>query len=307
MAPLIFVHIPKTAGTSLRESVISEFGSHNVMVDYGESVSETSNHVVETIYKNKDMYALLENQPKAIFGHVPARKYINLSRYENVITFVRDPIERVVSEYKHVVRHENYNGTLSEFANMPRNKNTMHQYLSGVPWLALGYIGVSTRFDESVEMINAKYGLNLYSKKLNRSPTLQRFEISQEEREELVELNQLDISIYDIVVENFNWRYTLFNESKPFVHGAWRIDQKRKTISGFAFYEKNEKAVSVTIKGSLDTEVKVIANKYHSVIHKHGGARCGYVGFSLATENINTDKIQCLVSSTGQSLPCLGQ
>jgi hypothetical protein len=286
---------------------MEEFGPDNVMVDYGENARETSRHVIDTIYKNGDTFALIENRPKVIFGHVPAKKYINLSRYKNIITFVRDPIERVVSEYKHVIRHEKYSGTLSNFANMPRNKNTMHQYLSGVSWVALGYIGLSSRYDESVEMMNAIYGLNLYSKKLNLSPKLQKIKISQEDREELEKLNQLDISLYAQAAENFNWRRTLFNESKPFVHGAWRINRDKKTITGFAFYAENEDAVTILIKDSLDTKIKVIANKYHSAIHKHGGARCGYVGFSLEAKTIDLDNVQCLVSSTGQPIPFLGQ
>jgi len=307
MHPLIFVHIPKTAGTSLRETVIEEFGSDNVMVDYGENSRETSRHVIETIYKNGDMFALIKNHPKVIFGHVPAKKYINLSRYKNIITFVRDPIERVVSEYKHVIRHEKYSGTLSSFANIPRNKNTMHQYLSGVSWIALGYVGLSSKYDESVEMLNSIYGLNLYSKKLNLSPKLQKVKISQEDREELEKLNQLDISLYEQAAENFNWRRTLFNESKPFVHGAWRFNRGKKTITGFAFYGENEEPVSITIRDQLNSEIKVVADKFHSAIHNHGGRRCGYVGFSVEVKNLELDKVQCLVSSTGQPLPCLGK
>jgi hypothetical protein len=306
MMPLVFVHIPKTAGTSLRSTLSLEFNEGEVLCDYGPNELETSTKVMDAIYKNKDVYSVINEGEKLIFGHFLAKKYIHLSCYENIITFVRNPVERVVSEFKHFQRHRNFKGSVIEFAKLPRNRNMMHLYLRGVPWSALGFIGVSERFDDSLELLNKKYKMTVEPEILNGAPKKQHVELSIEDYEAIVELNELDISIYEKAFKAFTWRYDLHKQNREFVHGGWSLNSTKKEISGFAFFENSDSAVSISIKGRLNKVSIVIANKFHSEIHKYGGARCGYVGFSLNTLTYDVSDIECFVTDTNQPIPHIG-
>jgi hypothetical protein len=306
MMPLIFVHIPKTAGTSLRKSFSAEFNENEVLCDYGQNEVETSTKVQDAVYKNKDIYSVISEGEKLIFGHFLAKKYIHLSCYKNVITFIRNPVERVVSEFKHFQRHRNFKGTVIEFARLPRHRNMMHLYLRGIPWSALGFIGVSERYDDSLELLNKKYKMVVEHEVLNDAPKKQHVELSIEDYEAITDLNHLDVSIYEKAFQAFIWRYDLHKKSREFVHGGWLFNATKKEISGFAFFENSDSPVSISIKGRLNKVSIVIANKFHGEIHKYGGARCGYVGFALNTLTYDVSDIECFVTDTNQPIPHIG-
>ena len=74
----IFVHIPKTAGTSFRHSAAQ---SLKCVWDYGTNSPETSEIIKETVYSNRyeAFRDYLEREKvDLIAGHFPASKYMNI-------------------------------------------------------------------------------------------------------------------------------------------------------------------------------------------------------------------------------------
>src|SRR5690606_621288 len=49
-APILFIHIPKPAGTSFRKGAESFFGSQHVVYDYGGAASATSSLARQMLY-----------------------------------------------------------------------------------------------------------------------------------------------------------------------------------------------------------------------------------------------------------------
>ena len=57
MKPLLFVHIPKTAGTSFRKAYSSLIPAHKTYCDYGEESVETSPVIQKWIIEKGDFLA----------------------------------------------------------------------------------------------------------------------------------------------------------------------------------------------------------------------------------------------------------
>jgi len=105
MDSFVFVHIPKSAGTSFRLGADQYFGERMVCSDYGPKTQETSEDVKDWIYKGNNFWgftkAFREKGYRYLAGHFPAIEYALLFGVEHMITLMRDPVQLVISEYNH--------------------------------------------------------------------------------------------------------------------------------------------------------------------------------------------------------------
>ena len=101
--PMIYLHIPKTAGTSFRKSAEQYFGPAQVLSDYGEQSSSTSEDIRSAVYAENDLASLRETglEKKFLTGHFSMAKYREIFPDSPVVTFFRNPVDRVISEYVH--------------------------------------------------------------------------------------------------------------------------------------------------------------------------------------------------------------
>ncbi|MFT4941269.1 MAG: hypothetical protein ACI88A_004337 [Paraglaciecola sp.] len=304
MNPLIFVHIPKTAGTSFRNSVAKIYSDKKFLQDYGQNSPETTKKVLNEVYLKNNLYGLLDEQVKVIGGHFLAKKYINISNLKNIVTFLRDPVKRVISEYRHKQRIEDYQGSILEFAEMPTNRNMMAHYLKTIPIEAVGFIGIAERYEQSLELFNKNYGLKVKVQHLNAALEVKdkHREIYSEELQRIAEFNAIDFAIYNASLTNFDWRYRLECKNIAFVHGMWRFDKKHKKVTGYAFSYDCEQPVFLSISKKEEVIAEVSANRFFAIIHRFRGPRRGYVGFSIDVDIDDATDISCAVTATGQPI-----
>lgn len=93
----IFLHIPKTAGTSLMEIIKKQYGDDRVIACY-----DLNPYLVEE--NSQALENILEKKPntKAVIGHFMYGIHKRLSNIEyKYITFLRDPLARILSQYAH--------------------------------------------------------------------------------------------------------------------------------------------------------------------------------------------------------------
>lgn len=309
MPPIFFVHIPKTAGTSFRKAAESFLGSQNVLYDYSPSSEETSELVDRWVYKEKDLLgfyrALCKANVSFLSGHVNANKFVYLFSVRQTVTFVRDPVQRLVSEYQHFVRHHGYEGDFPSFYRKPQFANRQSKILQGVPLEAIGLLGLNEEYEDSLTILNHRYNLNVQSVDMNigRKDKTTSYELPKEQLNELVALNEQDIRLYRKAVHLFNQRKALFDDGKGYVHGAVQ-QMSGKSVSGWAWHAKNDVSVDLDIRVNGTHITTLESKELRPAFLRLGLPRLGYVGFhyDFETPLSKGSTVEVVVSETGQLL-----
>lgn len=209
---LLVVHVPKTAGTSLRQGLEKSFGLKNVVRDYGPHAEATTNIVHEYLYcKESKCPELLVKAAgalgaKVLIGHFDAKKYSAFFAPENIITFVREPLERACSEYLHHTRQSKFSGSFRHFIEDRNVINIQSRVLHGLP--ESSFIGVTERYREALRYLNNRLNLKVRLLKKNTDgqgggARLSK-NLAQADINRFYELNKLDVALYSKCLKNFS-------------------------------------------------------------------------------------------------------
>src|SRR5215467_1464080 len=185
---LIFVHTPKSGGTSIRAAV-TEFFSHDLVLDdYGDRPNDPISPM------NIDPYGFLERcrqqnaailaNKAAVVGHFWIAKYEGVAADVRA-TILRDPITRAISQF-FFWPAQNSNNTLHqyvisnrltfiEFARIPRvNSLYTSIYFRDVDMAQFDYIGTYDRLSQDWTATMAHIGISpaMPRRELNRTADL---------------------------------------------------------------------------------------------------------------------------------------
>jgi hypothetical protein len=298
----LFIHIPKTAGTSFRKSVETQY---RTMGDYGKNSPHTSETIKENCYKQQDFYALLsvfKKDNQILSGHFLSQKYVGFVDPRHIISFVREPLEQVVSHYNHAVTHSGYEGEFGDFIIQPKNCNIQSRYLNALPISLYGIIGLTASYDESLGFINKNYGLeialsqdNVGQKKIQTKDTL-----TTKQREIIEEYNSLDIILMNQVKALFLQRIDYQKNKRKWVHG-WGTINPNNILVGCAYYEKSDKAVQLGLFKNNELINQFSSDQFTGLYPKAKFPRARYIGFHVNLNNFkDMKKIQLKVKETGQ-------
>jgi len=98
--PLIFIHVPKTAGPSVRDVFRSWFGPGLLEHYAGQDGAMPVRHDLAA--------SSAAGRPLAIYGHFNRRRGFGIEHYypevTQFVTVLRDPFERAISGYLHLAR-----------------------------------------------------------------------------------------------------------------------------------------------------------------------------------------------------------
>jgi len=227
---LIYLHIPKTGGTTFRDIIYRQYPSNNILTI---PTLNQSNSIINNLSLNR------EKELDIIQGHLKYGIHESLNKDIKYFTIFRDPIKRVLSTYYYIISQPNNPQNLSN------NKKTMsiYDYInSGVnPFLINGqtqliagkkclindpliqsdellkmaknninknfiFTGTTEKFDESILLIKRILNWkNPYYSIANRTKIKPDYNsIDIEIRNFIKEHNRLDIDLYNYVNRSIN-------------------------------------------------------------------------------------------------------
>jgi hypothetical protein len=222
---LIFLHLPKTAGSTLAKVIRRQYGANSCLELYGSSSGQEI-----TVLPGKEF-----SQVRVVIGHFHFGVHRFLSSPANYLTVLRDPVERVISHYYYVRRSpEHYLhpiasrlslGDYSAACGLAEPNNDQTRMLTGehpeansgvctpemlpaaLEHLRIFFpvVGITEDFDRSLLLIKRAYGwrLPLYTRE-NVSRRPRRSSIPPGEIRTIVAHNQLDCTLYAHALQSFS-------------------------------------------------------------------------------------------------------
>lgn len=204
---VISIHVPKSAGTSFR-GVLDEVCGARIWYNYG------------TIFSRDQARAeLVPPGTRFIHGHFLADAFDGLFPEHRLVTWVRHPVERLVSNYHHFLRTPDMRDdccrelherklSLREFADLEWMRNETSRYLANKPVDAFDFIGISERFDESIRQFCEAFGFKDPARRphenVNPDRKGERYELSPADREHILGRNAADLEWYRKAAERLD-------------------------------------------------------------------------------------------------------
>jgi hypothetical protein len=206
---IIFLHIEKTAGTSFKTLLRANYG-----IGYVEA-----NKIKRSVFTDQDL-----RFAKKIFFRIDVIAGHNLKDPQhhlhiaggNLITFLRQPVDRFISHYQDRVIRNGLQLTFEEWANRKENQNLMVRSIAGSEDLQRAkeilkdqflFVGLTEYFEESLTMLNSflekPLALSYRTSVKSRSDQV-RDQIKKDEKSmELArKCNKLDQLLYDYTLSH---------------------------------------------------------------------------------------------------------
>lgn len=256
----VFSHIEKCAGTSLTTKFRNELPFQSCDI-----VSKSNVVSKSELIQTKTLFPRL----KIMSGHnLSSNAFDDIASVfgdMQVFTVVRDPVERLVSNYLHDKTRGVWRGTLQEYQNIPWKKNYLSRFIGGGDvenalsnLSRISYIITVRNLEPLAPLIFEKFGLGLSAviprqntHESNKSAipddlsasdgvTIGKHHIAEDLHLEIVENNAIDIDLFQMLKENELNQFGMTQlPSKQYALSA--IPRKLATIPALAYRNSIQK------------------------------------------------------------------
>ena len=180
---ILSIHIPKTAGTSFKESLQDVLGDR-LFLDYDsdKALSWLWKHKLRrwrTRFSARCNRAKLVRDFDVIHGHYMAEKYDFLPN-RKYAAFFRNPVYQAVSHYEFVARNKNpdiasyrkicvQSVSLRDYLQLPNQSCAYRIYLSGRDPRTFDFVGMTEHYEESLALFHKIFGFQLTMRESNKN------------------------------------------------------------------------------------------------------------------------------------------
>lgn len=208
----VFVHIPKAAGTTFYMMLRWHWERNRFKILKGHWGLHDNSEIAADVNENE-----FYEQYSVVTGHFPYQHYYYLKEKcgWNLITWIRDPVDRVISQYNHF-RHrpsltkkflsrrivkKARKANIVEFSKIQSNFQTRY---TGEDPSIFDFIGVVEKFHKSFQRFNKQFGFKLrHVESHNVHGWVKREEVHKNVREELKEHHEKDYKFYNEVIKRY--------------------------------------------------------------------------------------------------------
>jgi hypothetical protein len=225
MRMILSVHIAKTAGTAFRDVLSRSYAADQIVFDFDDRIFDPASPFNRDpgLWRRQadDFIQILGSSVRIIHGHFSAVKYREHFADALWITWLRHPVNRLLSQYFHWRHRPPPSGSahslrqfvwdsqmpFGDYAQIPLMQNPITRlYLRGLTLKEIYFVGLQERFAEDLRALQTRLGWPLVEPiavNINRHPTYQD-EVAAIQRDRalirLVEdLNRDDLDLYDTV------------------------------------------------------------------------------------------------------------
>jgi len=229
---LLFVHLPKTAGTTLKGVIRAHYGRRRVF-------EVTAGRIHQSLLEFAGLPEGKRAAVRAVIGHMPIGVDRLIPRPSSYVTLLRDPAERVISDFyfiaqeaRHPLHGDVASGKLSledfiasRLDNVLTRRLCSFDLLSGDYWSAdrsvdesmleeakanlgelFSVVGISERFEESLLLVAHTFGWRVLPMYGNRNVTKDRPRLDQIDGAILATLRErctFDFALYEHATKLF--------------------------------------------------------------------------------------------------------
>jgi hypothetical protein len=286
---VVFIHVPKTAGTSLRNSLVEAMPDAVKVFWYGPNTGLIKGDFINASGREartpSGVLALRRRftpeQRLLLAGHFRAANLVHCFHPASFITFLRNPVDRVVSTYRHHVRHMGYEGSFADFYQSPRYINTLSRLLSGVDLRHVGFVGLTEHMRDMLPALSRHLGVELRNRKDNVDRGSGRPIIDDRTRARIMALNEEDLRLYRLVEADLDGytNYRSRNIANP-AKGEVR-SQGGGSFAGWAAAVRPEGLVEIEVRVGDQVVHRCFADQFLPDLRSGVLAPHGVGGFSV--------------------------
>jgi hypothetical protein len=215
---LLSMHIPKTAGTSFRMALQARFGDSMLLAYRGQVrakrpiVPFDGKLLLELEPPHQERLAeyCRTNDVACIHGHFTLPSLCQIFPDATSITFLREPVDRLISAYNHMyttMPEAAERTSFEQFASNARTRNVYEQ-LGVLECLdSLGFIGITEQYERSLRLLEHKFpelgSLAFEEANVSQQKRFTKADVTPEVRAHLREANDGDVEIYEAALACF--------------------------------------------------------------------------------------------------------
>lgn len=216
---IISLHLRKCAGTTLKRS-LKDYFKAELLFDYGDEVGSTWPSSIQkrqqSLTAAKNIKDLIQSDYSVIHGHFYKDKYDFLDVEKRYITFMRDPVSRVLSNYHYLTRNVNRKNpdslivnklgfSLEEFIQHPDCRNVQSQYLRSETLNDFDFVGIVEEYNESLKKLNNMFGIELLNGAMENvnETAVKGYEVPERVVNLIKNCNLEDLRLYEKAKDRF--------------------------------------------------------------------------------------------------------